>query len=353
MLVVRPIEHRDLDLLHRIAIESGPGFTSLPDDAEFLARKIDQSVTALQRPQAPPGPETYLFVLEDSRTGEVAGTCGIAAAVGLDMPFYHYHIGTIVHSSRELGVYNEFKTLNLCNDYTGSAELCTLYLRPGWRQGGNGNLLSRCRFLFMAEHPQRFGERVIAEMRGFTDERHTNPFWEGLGRRFFSMDYDQADYLTGAGNKVFIAELMPTHSIYIHLLPADAQAIIGKVHPNTEPACRMLQKEGFRFENYVDIFDAGPTLAARQENIRAITQSRRVKVQISAQPESGEKSGEESGESHQFLIANTRTTGFRCTVTQLRPGRSQVRLTPALADLLGVDDGDLVRVVSMRRRAPL
>ena len=74
----------------------------------------------------------YLFVLEDCTTGAVAGTCGIAPAVGLDAPFYHYHVGTLVHSSRELGVYNEFKTLNLCNDYTGSTELCTLFLRPDY-----------------------------------------------------------------------------------------------------------------------------------------------------------------------------------------------------------------------------
>ena len=56
---------------------------------------------------------------------------------------------------------------------------------------------------------------------------------------------------------MFIAELMPKHSIYIHLLPESAQQVIGEVHQNTAPAKRMLENEGFRYENYVDIFDAG------------------------------------------------------------------------------------------------
>lgn len=339
MFLIRPIQHPDLDVLLQIAEESGPGFTSLPGDADFLASKIRQSVDTLGRSNAAPGPETYLFVLVDTDSGEIAGTCGITAAVGLDMPFYHYHVGTIVHSSRELGVYNEFKTLNLCNDYTGSSELCTLYMRPKYRRSGQGVLLSKARFLFMAEHASRFDDRVIAEMRGFTDEQHTNPFWEGLGRRFFSMDYDQADYLTGAGNKVFIAELMPKHSIYIHLLPEEAQAVIGKVHPNTEPACEMLKREGFRFENYIDIFDAGPTLAARQGNIRAINKSRRARVILDASPPP------EGAKRH--LVANTETTGFRCLMTALSPDRKSVRLTEEQANALSLKEGDEARLLKL------
>lgn len=344
MFVIRPIENKDRELLHRIAVESGPGFTSLPDNPELLAEKIEGSVTTLSNPDAGPGPETYLFVLEDNESGEVIGTCGITSAVGLDTPFYHYHLSTVVHSSRELGVYNEFKTLNLCNDYTGSSELCTLYLRPQYRRGGAGTLLSKCRFLFIAEHPKRFSSRVIAEMRGFTDPQHTNPFWEGLGRHFFSMDYDKADYLTGAGNKVFIAELMPKHSIYIHLLPKDAQEVIGRVHPNTEAAYKMLEREGFRFESYIDIFDAGPTLAARQRDIRAITQSRRLRVSIEDQQEQPEGA-------QRYLIANTRTTGFRCTVAMLKPNRSQITLSSTLATALNVGDGDQVRAVVLSTAA--
>ena len=36
--------------------------------------------------------------------------------------------------------------------------------------------------------------------------------------------------------------------------------MIGKVHPQTAPARTVLEKEGFRYLNYIDIFDGGPTL---------------------------------------------------------------------------------------------
>ncbi|MBV0933214.1 arginine N-succinyltransferase [Marinobacterium weihaiense] len=339
MLRVRPLTAADGALLKAIAAESGTGFTSLPDDDALLERKIEQSIHALHRPAEGPSPVTYLFVLENSDTGEVLGTAGITSAVGLDAPWYHYHIGTIVHASHQLGIHNEFRTLYLCNDYTGSSELCSLYLRPAHRGGGGGGLLSRARFLFMAEHRQRFADRIIAEMRGFTDQHDSNPFWEGLGQHFFAMQYRQADFLTGSGNKVVIAELMPKHPIYIHLLPPEAQAVIGQVHPNTEPARRLLQAQGFRFENYVDIFDAGPTLAARPEEVDAIRRSRRVEVVIDPTPAPEDV--------RPCLISNTGCSDFRCIQARVQPTLNRVRLTPALAEALAVTAGDPVRLVSL------
>ncbi|MFN3589050.1 MAG: arginine N-succinyltransferase, partial [Spirosomataceae bacterium] len=49
-------------------------------------------------------------------------------------------------------------------------------------------------------------------------------------------DFPTADYLTGIGQKVFIAELMPKYPIYVSLLSKEAQAVIGKVHEKTRPA---------------------------------------------------------------------------------------------------------------------
>ena len=41
-------------------------------------------------------------------------------------------------------------------------------------------------------------------------------------------------------NKGFIADLMPKHPIYTHLLSAEAQKVLGKVHAQTEPALERL-----------------------------------------------------------------------------------------------------------------
>lgn len=71
-----------------------------------------------------------MFVLEETDTGTVAGICAIEVAVGLNDPWYNYRVGTMVHASKELNVYNALPTLFLCNDHTGASELCTLFLDP-------------------------------------------------------------------------------------------------------------------------------------------------------------------------------------------------------------------------------
>ena len=57
------------------------------------------------------------------------------------------------------------ETLYLSNDLTGSTELCSLFLHPDYREGYNGKWLSKCRFLFIAQYPQLFTTKIIAEMR--------------------------------------------------------------------------------------------------------------------------------------------------------------------------------------------
>lgn len=147
MLVVRPISMADYEALHTCAVESGHGFTSLPVDQELLTNRITHSEYSFSKPNVTmPGDEGYLMVGVDSETGQVAGTTGIEASIGWDVPFYSYHISTIVHSSPKLGVNNVVKLLTFGNNYTGCSEICTLFLRPQFRQGLNGRLMSKCRF---------------------------------------------------------------------------------------------------------------------------------------------------------------------------------------------------------------
>ncbi len=94
------------------------------------------------------------------------------------------------------------------------------------------------------------------------------------------MEYSTADYLTGIGQKSFIAELMPKHPVYVNLLPEAARDAIGAVHADTLPARVMLEQEGFRYEGYVDIFDAGPTLECFRDNIHAVRQSQVLPVTL-------------------------------------------------------------------------
>lgn len=244
MMVIRPVERSDVSALMQLASKTGGGLTSLPANEATLSARIERAIKTWQG-ELPKSEQGYVFVLEDSETGTVAGICAIEVAVGLNDPWYNYRVGTLVHASTELNVYNALPTLFLSNDHTGSSELCTLFLDPDWRKEGNGYLLSKSRFMFMAAFRDKFNDKVVAEMRGVIDEHGYSPFWQSLGKRFFSMDFSRADFLCGTGQKAFIAELMPKHPIYTHFLSQEAQDVIGQVHPQTAPARAVLEKEGF------------------------------------------------------------------------------------------------------------
>lgn len=337
MYVVRPITPADYAALYKCAVESGHGFTSLPVDETLLRRRIARAQEAFARQHvSEPGEEGYLFVMEELSSGEVVGCAGIEAAVGLSESFYHYRLGKEVHASKELSVYHEAPTLTLCNDYTGVSELCTLFLREPYRHSMNGRVLSRFRLLFMAEFQQRFSRTVIAEMRGVSDEQGNSPFWQWLQQHFFSIDFTQADYLTGIGEKTFIAELMPRHPIYVKLLSAEAQAVIGKVHPQTRPALSMLEQEGFRCRGYVDIFDAGPTVEADLRQLRTVRESRRLPVTIGAVKNP-----------QRFIVSNTQLTTFRALQASLELHGDHVQIDAATADALQVAAGDQVRLIEL------
>jgi len=141
MLVVRPITEADYPALMQIAHDSGIGFTSLPTNEKLLRSRIAHSEQSFATVTDKPGNEGYLMVMEDTDTGQVVGTSGLESAVGLENAFYHYHLGKVVHSSQELKLHNTIETLTLCNDHTGSAELCTLFLKEQARGGNNGRVL--------------------------------------------------------------------------------------------------------------------------------------------------------------------------------------------------------------------
>ncbi len=336
MMVVRPITAADHEALRELARKTGQGFTSLQDNDEQVARKMETALAAWSA-DGVPEEALYLFVMEDTTTGEVVGISGIEAAVGLSEPWYNYHMGTLLHASRELGVRNLINTLTLSNDHTGYSELCTLFLSPDARHSKNGSLLSKSRFMFMAEFPQRFNEYMLAEMRGYSDENGVPPFWEGVGRHFFSLDFAEADKLSSM-DKVFIAELMPKNPIYINLLPEDAQAAIGQTHPATTPARKLLEAEGLRFNGYIDIFDGGPTLVARMDDIRAINDSCYSRAHITNDKPEGEL----------YLVSTTSFNDFRCCMTPLNGvGKHVVGLPQEVADALKITEGSTVRVVPL------
>jgi arginine N-succinyltransferase len=324
---------------------SGAGLTTLPANSDRLAERIDRSLASFAG-TAKRADACYMFVLVDSGDERVVGICAIEAAVGLNEPWYNYHVGTLVHASRALGVYTVAPTLFLANDHTGHSELCSLFLDQAYRVGKNGVLLSKSRLLFIAEFAHLFANKVIAELRGRLDADGLSPFWEGLGRHFFAMEYSTADYLTGIGQKSFIAELMPKHPVYVNLLPQAARDAIGSVHVDTAPARAMLEQEGFRYEGYVDIFDAGPTVECFRDTVDAVRRSQIFQIMLGEE----DPVPDSLTDNVLWLVSNRHFEGFRALVASAPSRIDRFPLMPYAAQALGIGEGDSVRAVPLAPR---
>jgi arginine N-succinyltransferase len=124
----------------------------------------------------------------------------------------------------------------------------------------------------------RFSDTVIAEMRGWQDGQGNSPFWEHLGKKFFGIGFQNADYMNAVDGTQFISDLMPRYPIYVDLLPEPARAVIGKPHDDSARALALLDREGFHFADYVDIFDGGPTVQCRTDDIASVRQTAKVTV---------------------------------------------------------------------------
>ncbi|HEU4960854.1 MAG TPA: arginine N-succinyltransferase, partial [Sphingomonas sp.] len=270
---IRPARDEDLQALYEMAKLTGGGFTNLPPDRDSLKAKLDRSHACFECEEDALGDELFVLVLENGATGEVRGTCQIFTQVGQKWPFYSYRIGTLTQHSAELDRTFRADMLTLSTDLEGSSEVGGLFLHPGERAGGLGLLLARSRYLFIARHRARFADRILAELRGIIDEAGGSPFWDGLAGRFFGMNFQDADQFNATHGNQFIADLMPKHPIYIAMLSETARAAIGLPHPSGRAAMRMLENEGFRFENYIDIFDGGPTMTADTDAVRTIREA--------------------------------------------------------------------------------
>lgn len=340
-MLVRAARPDDLASLLRLAADAGSGLTSLPASEERLARRLN-TVQASFAGGVAPADADYLFVLEDE-AGQAIGTSGMLAAAGLREPWYSYRMGLTVTASRELDVYRQHPTLFLVNDLTGATALCSFYLPPEQRTIGNGRLLSKARFLFMAEFLADFSSRVIVEMRGLSDAQGRSPFWDSLGRHFFKMEFARADYLTGIGSKAFIAEMMPKFPLYACFLSQAAREAIGQVHPDSELGLAMLREEGLTDQGYIDIFDGGPTLEAPVGQVRAIGESR-VLVLATGTP------GEEADT---FLIHNRARQNCRIIAAPARMAAGTLVVSADSAERLGLRPGAPVRAVSLVGRHPV
>ena len=333
---VRPATGEDFRAIYQMAKLTGGGFTNLPPERQTLVAKLDRSDKSGARKKDGQTGDLYIFVLDDPKARKIRGTCQVFGQVGVQQPFYSYHLSTLTQTSPELGKTFRNQRLSLTTDLEGSSEVGGLFLHPEMRAAGLGGLLARSRYLFMKLHRGRFGDRTLAELRGVMDETGHAPFWDALAGKFFGMSFPEADEFNAVHGTKFIADLMPRSPIYVALLSEEAKAVMGQPHPSGRAALRMLEHEGFTFDRYIDIFDGGPTVTARTDDIRTVRESREERI-----AEIGE------GGTQKVLAAAGRLNNFRaCCASVKKLSRKGLVIDRQAAELLEVDVGDTVLTVA-------
>jgi arginine N-succinyltransferase len=328
---VRPARIEDLDALYAMAKETGGGFTNLPMDVEALAKKLARSADAFRRDEEAPGGDIFVFMLENRKTGQIAGTCQVFTRVGREHPFYSYRITRLTKTSPDLSRTFDTEVLTLCTDFNNSSEVGGLFLRDEARGGELGKLLARCRYLFIRRNRPRFTDKVVSELRGWLDKDGESPFWDAIAGRFFGMGFKDADAYNAAHGTQFIADLMPTAPIYVAMLSEAARDVMRRPHITGEGAMKLLEREGFSAAGYIDIFDGGPTMSVATDHIRTLRDA--IELTLAGVDDAG------GGE--KMLLASGGLADFAAGYGNVTLGeRGAATLDAASATLLGLRPGD-------------
>lgn len=326
-MVMRAAGLDDLPALDAMARSTGGGFVNLPPDRDKLRDRLTAAIAAFGREQGQPDDDRFLFVLEDG--ADACGTCQIFARVGGSTPFYSYRIDR--HSAWCAGLDRAIESdqLTICTDHHGCSEVGGLFLRADARAAGAGALLARSRYLFIAMHRARFADTTIAELRGVVDEDGGAPFWDGIAARFFGIGFAQADAFNAANGTHALAEMMPRTPVLLAMLDPRARDVVGVPHPSGRPAMRLLEKEGFRHDHYIDLFDGGPTVTAATDDIATIRAARTATVRATTVTGGAP-----------VIVASGRLAAFRCCFGTVAPHGDGIAIDPVAAAALGVAIGD-------------
>ena len=333
-LSVRPVRRGDLGDLLAIARTSGTGMTTVPSTEEQMSTRIEASLAAFGAEGPASAKDVFFFVLDDGQ--RAVGMASIFPELGQDRPFYSYRVSHLSTHAPDLDLRADTDILSLVNDYHGYTEIGTLLVGEAARGQGAGRLLSLSRFAFLATERPRFKDQVMAEIRGWFDENDDSPFWDAVAARFFHIDFEEADKRSAKDFR-FIADLMPKYPVYVELLPKAAREVIGKPHPTSEYAMRMLRAEGFAYRRCIDIFDGGPSVECALDDIRTVRKARRLTVRI----------GEET-DAPRELVANPNKGCFRCLIATGPITEETVMVSAEQADRLQLDDGDAAMVTPLR-----
>ena len=318
----RPIVSTDAPALLKLVRQSSGGLSSLQPRLEFLKEYIACSEKSFSGHMSPEDPHKYLLGLFDLRADCLIGCAAVKTQIGKDSPFINFDI-------KGDGL---DQWLQASSRFKGATEVGSLFLHPDYRADGLGRFLAKVRYLLMAAEPWRFGDSVIAELRGICGVEGS-PLYDHLFKYKLEKTFLEADSEYYDRNPDALGDIVPIGCIDTHDMPISVKASLGQAHPSGIGAMRLLQREGFMFSGTIDLFDAGPIMSAYRDTIRTIMNSKTAT--ISASPS--------GAQGCPALIAKGKVSDFKAVLTPAMVSDNGVLVLPAALHALGVEMGCDVR----------
>ena len=152
----RPVCAADAPALLSLVQKSSGGLSSLQPRLTFLEEYIAASEASFAGQKDLESPHKYLLGMFEAKSERLIGCAAVKTQIGKDSPFINFYIKGD----------GADQYLQASSRFRGATEVGSLFLDPDFRKDRLGRYLAKVRYLLMASEPWRFGDSVIAELRG-------------------------------------------------------------------------------------------------------------------------------------------------------------------------------------------
>ncbi len=331
--VIRPIKASDAEDLLALVKTAAGGLSSLQPRLDFLKDYIASAEKSFAGILPVDAPHKYLMAMVESSTNALIGCAAVKTCVGVDAPFINF----------DLAGDGPDQYLEASARFRGATEVGSLFLHQDYRADGLGRYLAKARYHLMASETWRFGDTVIAELRG-TCGVNGSPLYDYLFKDKLEKTFLEADTEYFDRNPEALGGIVPLGRIPTSGMPLGVKASIGQPHSSGRAAMRLLQREGFIFSGTIDLFDAGPILSVYRDTIRTNMESRVAPLAAASDPSSAPLDD--------FMLISAGTVSdFRAVVTRGASTANGPMISNAAMAALHCNHGDSVRYWQQEKRA--
>lgn len=259
--IIRQGELKDIPQLIKLA-KSFP-LCNLPDNENQLAEIIEKSHLSFKNPME--GKQRYLFVLEFK--GKVIGSSQILSYQEKNYPYFLFHKK------------GDSSFLQLVTTQKGQTQLGGLIVDTEYRASSKklGRQIGLFRFLYIAENPEAFTEKIEVSLTAPLKGNNTNSsFWDLMNFSDLPKAYPDALLLYKKNPSQFFSLFPKTKDIPLKDLTEELKISLKTVHPATFPVYKGLLKLGLKKTRRHHVLDGGLFLERERKTLPILKQSRKV-----------------------------------------------------------------------------